>query len=53
MSFLALNRTSMQAVRPGPGPTTYTAAISGVLDGKEVFGALAEKARKITEPSKP
>jgi hypothetical protein len=53
MSFLALNRTSMQAVRPGPGPTTYAAAVSGVLDGKEVFRALAEKARKITEPSIP
>jgi hypothetical protein len=53
MSFFALNRTSMQAIRPGPGPTTYTASVSGVLDGEEVFGALAEKARKITETNKP
>jgi hypothetical protein len=53
MSFLALNRTSMQAIRPGPGPNTYTAAVSGALDEKEVFGALAEKARKITASGKP
>src|SRR5215469_5385308 len=54
MSLLALNHTSLLAVRPGLAnnpntynPNTYTAAMSGVMDSNEVFGALAEKARKI------
>jgi hypothetical protein len=55
MSFLALNRSSLLAVRPGAAvtTTTYMAAISGVLDGTEVFGALSEKAKKITVATKP
>jgi hypothetical protein len=53
MTLLALNRTSFQAVRPGENPHTYTAAVSGLLDAKEVFATLSEKARKIITTKKP